>query len=145
MKPRGTPASRHDWIHLQLLRYFGGDGYIIMTWYGGCVVFTQEPTHPTIVTLGGGIIVATLYGIKAYWNYVSLDWEELAALLPHIGGQLFYGVFEGLYIYTMPFSEYLKWAGLVQRIGFLLGSLVSVYILLKWWSEAKISKTRNLK
>jgi len=125
----------HEWVHLQLLRFLGGDGYIVMTWYGASVIFTRQPSHPTIVALGGGIAAAFFYSLKAYWNYISMDWEELAALLPHIGGQLFYGIFEGLYIYTMPFSECLKWASIVQSVGFMLGLLVSLYVILKWWIE----------
>lgn len=128
----------HEWIHLQLLKLFGGDGYIAMTWYGGGVVFTKQPTHPTIVALSGGIGIAILYGIIAYWNYISMDWEELASLLPNIGSQLFYGIFEGTYIYVMPFQEFLKWGTLIQMIGWSIGLIASFYILIRWWIDTEM-------
>jgi len=33
----------HEWIHLTVTQYFGGDGYIISTFFGAGVVFTTLP------------------------------------------------------------------------------------------------------
>ena len=95
----------HEWIHLEVLKWLGGDGYIIKTWYGGAVIFTKPPSNPTIVALAGGLGVAILYALIFYWDYYDGDWEEAGAVLPQLFSQLFYGVFEASYIYTMPFHE----------------------------------------
>jgi len=45
--------------------------------------------------------------------------------------QLAYGVFEGIYIYIMPFSEYLKWANIISTAGFCVGLIPSIYLIIK--------------
>jgi hypothetical protein len=121
----------HEWCHLTLLKWYGGDGYIIKTWYGAGVVFTKPPTNPTIVALAGGIGVAILYALIFYWDYYDGDWEEAGAVLPPLFSQLFYGIFEALYVYTMPFQEYLKWGGILTTAGWTIGFILGLTMLFK--------------
>jgi hypothetical protein len=55
--------------------------------------------------------------------------------LPLIGSQLTYGIFEALFVYTMPLGEYIFWGGLVSGIGWAIGFLISLKLIVKWLSQ----------
>jgi hypothetical protein len=125
----------HEWLHLNILRWLGGEGYIVQTWWGAEVIFTKQPSNPTLVALAGGIGVAILYFLIFYWDYYDGDLEEASAVLPLIGSQLTYGIFEALFVYRMPLGEYIFWGGLVSGIGWAIGFLVSLKFIVKWLSQ----------
>jgi len=131
-------TALHEWLHLSVLKWLGGDGYITKTWYGGAVVFTEMPSNPTIVAFAGGIGIAILYTILFLWDYYDNDYEEAAALLPVIGGQLAYGLYEGFFIYTIPFSEFMKWSEVVSVTGWTVGLLIGFYIMFKGWIKEEV-------
>jgi hypothetical protein len=124
-------APLHEWLHLTTLRRLGGDGYIIQTWWGAETVFTKTPTNPTLVALAGGIGVAILYALIFYWDYYDGDLEEASAVLPLIGSQLAYGIFEALFVYTMPLGQYIYWATIISNIGWATGFIISLNLLIQ--------------
>lgn len=128
----------HEWIHLSVLRSLGGDGYIMRTWYGGATVFTATP-HSWLGVSGwawtafaGGIGVALIYSLLALENWFEASAEEFVSLMPIIGAQLFYGVYEGLFEASLPQSAYLYYANFVVFSGFIAGFFVPVQWYSKW-------------
>jgi len=128
----------HEWIHLTVLRLFGGDGYIVPTFWGAQTVFTRMPTHVTIVAFAGGLGLGAIFFALAYWDWHDEDIEECAALLPHALSESFYGVFEGLFIPIIGFwgakltmEQFLQYASIIGVAGWLIGLLIGWYIWLK--------------
>jgi hypothetical protein len=119
----------HEYIHLEVLRYFGGDGYIKLGFISAYVQFTTPPTQPFIVALSGGIGLAILYSILAYRNWANFDPEEYSSLLPIISAQLFYGFFEAFFIYTMPLSQFADISQVIFLIGMLIGLVPAIWIM----------------
>ena len=132
----------HEFLHLIALRLLGGDGYIVQTWWGAAVTFTKQPSNPILVALAGGIGVAALYTLIFYWNYCDGDLEEASAVLPLIGSQLAYGIFEALFTYKKPLGEYIFWAGVVSAVGWLAGFLPGLKLLINAWVKLNIGEKR---
>ena len=120
----------HEWCHLSVLQYFGGQGYIVKSWLGIGVKFTQMPTNVTAVAFAGGIGTALFFALLMYKNWDD-DPEVAAAFPPLILSQLFYGIVEGLWIFGNPdlFNEY---ASMASNLGSAVGIIVTMYLLLKW-------------
>jgi len=128
----------HEWFHLEVARLFGGDGYIIKTFWGAATIFTKMPTHVTIVALAGGLGLGTLFLILAYWDWHDWDIEEFSALLPHALSEVSYGTFEGLFLPVLGFfgtkltmEQFLQYASIIGVAGWIVGLLIGWYILLK--------------
>ena len=119
----------HEWLHLEVLQRLGGDGYIMKGWIGGYVVFTQDPSNPMLVAFAGGLGVAAVYAFLALWNWANFNPEEYSALLPVICGQVAYGVFEGLFIFSLPMAVYADWSQLVYLFGLVAGAVPSVLLM----------------
>lgn len=119
----------HEWLHLEVLQLLGGNGYIMKGWIGGYVVFTQNPSNPVLVALAGGLGVALIYSFLALWNWTNFNPEEYSALLPMIFGQLVYGVFEGLFVFSMPMAQYADWSQLVYLFGVIAGVVPAVLLM----------------
>ena len=134
----------HEFCHLYILRLFGGNGYIKLSWFGASTVFTKNPSHPGLVALSGGLGVAGFYALLAYWDWIDKDIEEFASLLPFISSQLSYGIFESIYVYTMPVWEFVKWSDIVLVAGFIIGLLPSLYFLIKRLAEMRGQGGENL-
>jgi len=125
----------HEWCHLWVLTTLGGKGYIEITWFGAqCVIEKMPPQWyaPTLIALAGGIGVFLLYSIIVYWDWIDEDYEEMAGALPMWLKNLVYGLFECVYIWRMPFHEFLKWASLLCGITFAIGILISIAIWVKY-------------
>jgi len=111
----------HEYLHLSVLRWLGGDGHIVLTYYGGAMVFDKMSTVPygfLLTSLAGGIGVALIYGVFALWNWKDGDIEEWAALLPISAMQLGYGIYEGIFLSILPFQTFLDYAWIPTIIGF---------------------------
>ena len=121
----------HEWFHLLLLRSFGGNGYIIKTWYGAAVNWTTQPTnHFIAIAYIGGIGVALVYVAMLAWCWYDPFLPELAAaLFPWVSGQLAYGIFEGMYEFSMPSAQYISLGGLVFQIGVIIGLLPAIALM----------------
>ena len=127
----------HEWIHLEAVYFFGGDGYIVKTAYGGAMKFTVMPTYPTITAFAGGLGVAGLYLL-----IMSLDWlddiEQAAAMIPLATSQFAYGLVEGLLIFTIPFEEFFNIAQIALAIGWFVGFVISfIYVANHLWGNKK--------
>lgn len=131
----------HEWIHLSVLKYFGGNGYIVRTWLGGgATVFTKNSSNPFIVALSGGVFVGLLFLAIALLDWSTFDSEGFAGVLPIALSQISYGVFEAFFMYSMPRGEYMAWAGLANAIGLFIGLPISLWVLAvslmqKWSSK----------
>ena len=133
----------HEWLHLSVTQYFGGDGYIIKTWYGAGVVWTIRPEYPQLVAFAGGIGVAIFYSFLAFMDWHD-DIEQAAALLPIIGAQLAYGIVEGFFILDMPASTFRHYAYQALTVGWIVGFLAALIIMVMWLVrlDNKYRKTR---
>jgi hypothetical protein len=122
----------HEYLHLSVLRLLGGEGHIILTAYGGAMVFDQMSTNPygfLLTSLSGGIGVAAIYALLAVWNWKDGDIEEWAALLPIAAMQLGYGIYEGVFLSILPFQTFLNYAWIPTFIGFGIVIVPSAYLL----------------
>ena len=122
----------HEYLHLNVLRWLGGDGHIILTYYGGAMVFDKmSPISYSflLTSLAGGIGVAAIYGLLALWNWKDGDIEEWAALLPISAMQLGYGVYEGIFLSILPFQTFLDYAWIPTIIGFGIVAVPTVWLL----------------
>lgn len=131
----------HEWCHLSVLQYFGGDGYIVKSFWGVGVHFTKMPTNVTAVAFAGGLGTAAFFALLMYMDWDD-DPETAAAFPPLIFSQLFYGIIEGLWIFGNPalFNEY---AGMASSLGSGIGFAITLYLLIKWLIrlDRKYSKT----
>jgi len=121
----------HEWFHLEVTQYFGGDGYIIKTWWGAGVVWTTRPEYPQLVAFAGGLGVALFYGVWAFLDWHD-DIEQAAALMPIICSQLCYGIVEGFFILDVPASVFRGYAKDALAIGWTVGFLIAVVLMLMW-------------
>ena len=134
----------HEYIHLKVLQYFGGNGVIgIGMWGGGFVNITKYPAQPwmlTPVALSGGLGIAMLFTIKMAMDLKD-DYEEAYALIPLILNQLAYGIFEGFFIFNMPKSEFTSIALDIAVITFVAGFLLSIILFVRKWVNIHYPKT----
>lgn len=126
-------VALHEWMHLEVAYFFGGEGYIVKTVYGGVTKFTIMPTYPTITALAGGWGVAGLYLLL-----MSLDWlddiEQAAAMIPLITSQFAYGLVEGILVFAISFEEFFNIAQIALAIGWFVGFFISViYVVNHLW------------
>ena len=128
----------HEFAHLRVARMFGGDGYIEFTLWGAATFFTKTPEHPTIVAFAGGLGTAGFFAVLLAFKYDDRDWEEIAAILPNLCGELFYGIFEGLllpsigfFAHKISFSAFLQWGMIIGLIGWTVGLVLGWYLWLK--------------
>jgi len=131
----------HEWIHLEVLRMFGGDGYIRATFWGAETVFTKMPSHPTCVAFAGGLGLGTIFLFLIWTDWIDGDWEEVSALLPNCLSEFSYGVFEGLFIPSIGFfgakltqAQYIKYGTTIGVAGWTFGLILGWHI---WLSNAK--------
>jgi hypothetical protein len=122
----------HEYLHLSVLRWLGGDGHIILTPYGGAMLIDKMSAVPysyLLTSLAGGIGVALIYGLLALWNWKDGDIEEWAALLQISAMQLGYGIYEGIFLNILPFQTYLDYAWIPSIIGFGIVAVPSLWLL----------------
>jgi len=140
----------HEWFHLETAILFGGEGYIIKTFFGALTVFTKMPRHPTVVAFAGGLGLGAIFFALAYWDWHDWDIEECAALLPHAFSETAYGIFEGLFLPIMGFwgakltiEQFLQYASIIGLAGWLVGLLIGWYLWLKTaeWLKSVTSTT----
>lgn len=120
----------HEWVHLQVLQRFGGQGYIVDNIFGVGVHFTKLPTNTIIVAFAGGIGVALFYTLLMYMDWDD-DPETAAAFPPIILSQLFYGSVEGLWIFGNP-DKFNQYASSAHTLGFIIGLMITIYLMIKW-------------
>ena len=134
--------SIHEWIHLEVLQYFGGDGYIVKSLFGVGVHFTKLPTNTMATALAGGLGVALFYTLL-----MCLDWDDdppaAAAFPPLILTQLTYGIIEGFYIFSMPVDDFNKITGIVWGISMVVGLLISIVLLILWLMRLNIKYSKK--
>ena len=118
----------HEWFHLTLLQIFGGQGHIIMTFYGAAVVIDQPSTHMSLMTFAGGWGVALFFSVLAFFDWWHRDVPEWAALLPTIAGQATYGTFEGIFEGNIPQTQYVFYGQIVTIIAFALTAVYAMWI-----------------
>jgi len=128
----------HEFFHLEVAILFGGDGYIIKTFWGASTVLTKMPTHPTVVAFAGGLGLGTIFFILAYWDWCDWDFEECSALLPHAFSETAYGIFEGLFLPVMGFwgtkltiEQFIQYGSIISLTGWIIGLLLGLYLWLK--------------
>jgi hypothetical protein len=122
----------HEFLHLSVLRWLGGDGHIILTGYGGAMVYDKTSSNPyssLLVGLAGGVGVALIYGLLALWNWKDADFEEWAALIPISAMQLGYGIYEAVFLNVLSFETYLKYAWIPSLVGFVVVAVPAFWIL----------------
>lgn len=124
-----TTIPLHEWFHLEVVRFFGGNGEIIKTVYGGAMRITSSPNGwigLTATAFAGGIGIAGLYALIA-----SLDWlddpEQFAAMIPLITSQFAYGIVEGIYLLTVPWENFVEIAQIALIIGWVVGIFISIF------------------
>jgi hypothetical protein len=131
-----TTVPIHEWFHLEVAQFFGGDGVIVKTVYGGAMRFTSMPDGLiglTATAFAGGIGVALIYSLIA-----SLDWlddiEQFAAMIPLITSQLAYGLAEGIFLFSVSLQEFFDIAQIALAIGWVVGLIISfLYIANHLW------------
>jgi len=137
-----TPV--HEWIHLYVGSFFGGEGYIIPALWGATTVFTRSPSNTAVTYFSGGLGVGGVYMLLIYWRWRERNFEECAALFPHSFSEFSYGLFEGLYLpsggligdlYTL--NEYVGVSVMVAVAGWTVGLLVGWYV---WFSNMEFLK-----
>lgn len=121
----------HEWLHLGVLQYFGGDGYIVNNFFGVGVHITKLCPHMQLVAFAGGIGVAAFYALLMYMDWDD-DPEQAAAFPPLILSQLFYGVTEGLWIFSMSAAEFNRVSDITYQAGWIIGFAVSIFLMVKW-------------
>jgi len=131
----------HEWIHLDVTRIFGGNGYIEKTFWGAQMVFTKMPTHPTVAAFAGGVGLGLIFLFLIYLDWIDWDVEEIAALLPHCLSEFSYGVFEGLLIpgvglfgTRLTQAQFIKYGSMVGVSGWTFGLILGWHI---WFSTAE--------
>ena len=131
----------HEWCHLSVLRYFGGDGYIIRTWFGAGIVFTSQPLYPQLVAFAGGIGIAIFYTFLCFMDWDD-DIESAAALIPLICSQLAYGIVEGFFIFNVSAKTFSRYASQALTVGWVVGLILSIIVIVEWLVKlnAKYSK-----
>lgn len=128
------PIPLHEFLHLSVLRWCGGDG-VIQIFPGAVVTIpTKNPTTPHGILLSafsGGLGVGLIYFLMLSRED---EIEERLAILPQMFAQTSYGMFEGLYFLTgiKFFLEYMPHA---LYIPFILVAGYTVYQLLQHWSK----------
>jgi hypothetical protein len=123
-------VATHEYLHYNVLRVLGGEGYATFTWFGGAVVIEKPPAEPwamTVVALAGGVGVGLFLLLAAYWDYVSRDFEEMLVELVIGFAQLSYGVFEGFF-WWLPRPEFYVYAQIVGSIGAVVGATLGSYL-----------------
>ena len=126
-------VAAHEYLHYNVLKMLGGEGYAVFTWFGGMVVIEKVPPHPwgmTLVALAGGVGVGLFLLLAAYWDYISKDFEEMTSELIVGFAQLSYGLFEGFF-WWMPRPEYYTWAQVAGSAGCLLGLSIGAYLWIR--------------
>jgi hypothetical protein len=122
----------HEFLHLNVLRWLGGDGHIILTSYGGAMVYdvvSPNPYSGILVGLAGGVGVAAIYAVLALWNWKDADFEEWAALIPIAAMQLGYGIYEVVFLKILPFETYIANAWIPSIVGFVIVAVPTLWIL----------------
>uniref|UniRef100_A0A6M3J3M8 Uncharacterized protein n=1 Tax=viral metagenome TaxID=1070528 RepID=A0A6M3J3M8_9ZZZZ len=134
----------HELVHLKMLQFFGGNGYIsIDIWGNGWMTFTQYPAEAwmlTVTALAGGVGVALIYALKMFMDLKD-DYEEAYALIPLIVNQLAYGIFEGFFIFNMPKEQFDSIAMDIAVITFIAGFLASILLFARKWVNIHYPKT----
>ncbi len=125
-----TP-SIHEWVHLNVTQYFGGDGYIIKTVFGAGVVWTTQPDYPQLVAFAGGLGVAIIFSLLALRDFHD-DIEQAAGYIPVICSQAAYGILEGFFIFKVSSSVFRDYAQKALAIGWTIGLLIAIIMLLVW-------------
>lgn len=133
----------HEWVHLTVLQLLGGNGYILKGISASYVVFTTSPSNSFLVALSGGIGVVILYGVLALLNYKNFNPEGYAAMFPLIVSQLFYAIYEAIYIFIIPTSQFISTGQLVSLLGFLVGlipALIVMYLQIETLIEVELNE-----
>ena len=118
--------ATHEYLHYNVLRMLGGDGFVVYTWLGGRVIIEKMPTEPcsiTLVMLAGGLGVGALLLLLAYLSYRSRSYEEMFAELVVGFAQLTNGIYDGFF-WWLPRPEYYIIGEIVGSLGALLGLLL---------------------
>lgn len=125
----------HEWIHLTVLQQLGGAGYILKGASFGYVVITSPASIPFLVAISGGVGVVVIYGVLALLHKLEFSPEGYAAMFPLIASQGIYAVFEGLFVFSMPASQFVELGQIVSIAGLLIG-LVPCMIVMKLQIES---------
>jgi hypothetical protein len=131
----------HEVVHLNMLHFLGGDGYIVVNWYGAIVHVTQQISNPAnfwLVSLLGGLGCGLSFLVIAILNTRADEIEEFSAILPFAGMQLSYGVFEGLFLQSLSVWNYRYYADLASTVGF---GIPLVFVLVPWFLFSDRFKT----
>lgn len=121
----------HEWLHLTVGEFFGGEGIILHTSYGGSVHYTVQPSHFGFDALIGGVGVASIYTallIVLWFNRDAWNPEIIAALMPCVTMQLGYGVFEGVFLTRLQHATYIYYGGIVSIVCFTVGAVPALIL-----------------
>ena len=118
----------HEFLHLWALRALGGDGYIKTTEMFFECVATSPPSNPLIVSMIGGIGCGLTYLLLAFLSHRNKSPENYAALMSIAFLQIFYGIFETIYIGKIPPRVYEVWSERIGLIGAVVGLWLSNYL-----------------
>ncbi len=120
-------VGTHEWIHLRVLKWLGGDGYIQATMFGGECVVTKLPEHGLwLFYLSGGLMTGLIMLALALLEWMDRDYEKYAALQLCAWPQLTYAVFECLFP-DLPLLQYLWWSPLALAAGDAVGGLFAIH------------------
>jgi len=133
----------HEWVHLVVARMLGGDGYIVATPFGALTVLTKIPEHFYLVAFSGGIFTAIVYLILFIWDVHDNDVEEYCSIIPLITSQLGYGVFEGMFVASMPMDAFISWGTVVLIVCWGIGMLASLCTLIYHLRQIVLKNAEN--
>jgi len=123
-------VAAHEYLHYNVLRMLGGEGYATFTWFGGAVVIEKMPSEPwamMLVALAGGVGVGIFLIGAAYWDYISKDYEEMLVELIIGFAQLSYGIFEGFF-WWLPPQSFATYAQVIGSAGAVIGALLGMHL-----------------
>jgi hypothetical protein len=124
----------HELFHLNVLRFFGGDGIIGYDLFGnGYVHFTKLPPESwmlTVVAFAGGIGMALWLGMFIWLDWHD-DYEQALPLIPIFLSQLAYGIFEGFFVYSMPLDRFFEVASWIAAVTLPIGFVISLLLFVK--------------
>lgn len=134
----------HEWGHLQMCMWLGGEGYITRkaTLFGDIngMFFTTLPTIPNpetamlLVSFAGGLSVVILFSLVFIFDYRSGDIIGAMAILPTLTKQLIYGIVEGA-CYNMSIWQFYNIGTIATTLGFSIGLVISIWIVINYIAD----------
>lgn len=106
----------HEYAHIQVLQFFGGEGYVKYTLLSGYTQVTVIPSYEhwyILTALAGGSVVVAIYYIL---DSVIVEADTSIALRLVIGNQLPYAIMEGLGLNLLPITNVAVACGMILAV-----------------------------